>query len=112
MNIKQIICALALTAGVAQADVIYNNFGSNDTYVAFDPSASALGTGLIGLAVPFTPSNCVALDSITVAMAQDAGTGPVRLTVLKDDAGKPGDDPVPYRDENERITSRSAISKL
>lgn len=90
MNIKQIICTLALTAGIGRAEIVYNNFGSNDTYVAFDPAASALGTGYVGLAVPFVPSNCVTLDSITVAMAQDAGTGPVRLTVLTDDSGKPG----------------------
>lgn len=82
--------AIAITTATGRAEVVFNTFGSNDTYVVFSPFASALGSGYVGLAVPFTPSNRVELSSLTVAMAQDAGTGPVRLTVREDAAGMPG----------------------
>ena len=112
MNMKQIILALALTAGIGRADVIYNNFGSNDAYFAFDPAASAIGNGYVGLAVPFTPSNCVALGSITVAMAHDAGTGPVRLTVRTDDAGKPSTNVLETIDVNGFLSGTGSVATV
>jgi hypothetical protein len=84
-----LMAVLAIATTIGRSEVVHNTFGSNDSYVVFSPFASALGTGLTGLAAPFTPSNRVALTSLTVAMAHDAGSGPVRLTVRPDSGGVP-----------------------
>jgi len=108
----RIAIALACAAAVARGEVIYNTFGSNDAYVVASPFASALGTGYIGLAVPFTPSNCVALGSVTVAMAHDAGTGPVRLTVRADDGGVPGSNVLESIDVNGFLSGTGSVQTV
>src|SRR5688500_8066461 len=108
----RIAIALACAAAVTRGEVLYNTFGSSDTYVAFSPFASALGTGYTGMAVPFTPSNCVALGSITVAMAHDAGTGPVRLTVRTDNAGVPGSNVLESIDFNGFLSGTGSVQTV
>src|SRR5687767_12517860 len=108
----RIAIALVFAAAVARGEVIYNTFGSNDSYVAFSPFASALGTGYTGLAVPFTPSNSVALGSITVAMAHDAGTGPVRLTIRTDNAGVPGSNVLESIDVNGFLSGTGSVQTV
>lgn len=73
--------------------VVYNSFGPGNTFATNHPDGLAMPA--IGyytrLAVPFTPSSPVTLESITVAMSHVYGSNVIRLTVQTDAAGLPGD---------------------
>jgi len=90
----RVLCNLLvvlLAAGQLQAAIIFNNFGSGDSYAVSAWTIGFPGTEL-DTGVPFAITVGVphTLDSIELAASWYSGTNEIDVWLMNDDAGKPG----------------------
>ena len=90
MKTTTLLALASVALSAARGATVFDSFGPGARYANNNPDPiGALHYRL--LAVPFTPSNTVFLESLTVAMSHFSGENAVRLTVRPNVAGVPGD---------------------
>jgi hypothetical protein len=79
------------STGVAQADILFSNFGPGDTFL----TGAGVPVGVFGMtnlnepAMGFTPSATAQLGSIDFVTSLISGTNEVHLSLVNDDQGVP-----------------------
>ncbi|SPP99681.1 exported hypothetical protein [Candidatus Sulfobium mesophilum] len=87
-----ILLLALLSTGVAQADILFNNFGAGDTYdtsFGWTVSGSTSQNPQFEPAMSFTPSTTAHLSSIDFVTSMLSGTNEVMLSLVNDSGGAP-----------------------